>query len=85
MGDKQDATDLTTDNTTADGIINNMVQQKLSKAIDMWFYWVKDREEQKLFNVGWAPGDTNLGDYFTKHHYPVHHKRMRPHYLMSFI
>jgi hypothetical protein len=28
MGHNQDATDLTTDNTTADGIINNTVQQK---------------------------------------------------------
>jgi hypothetical protein len=33
MGHKQDATDLTTDNTTSDGIINNTVQQKRSKAM----------------------------------------------------
>jgi hypothetical protein len=70
MGHNQDANDLTTDNTTADGIINNKVQQKRSKAMDMRFYWVKDRVEQEQFNVGWAPGDTNLGDYFTKHHSP---------------
>jgi hypothetical protein len=38
MGHNQDDTDLTTDNTTADGIINNTVQQKLSKAMDMRFY-----------------------------------------------
>jgi hypothetical protein len=43
MGHKQDATDLTTDNTTVDGIINNTVQQKHSKAMEMRFYWVKDR------------------------------------------
>jgi hypothetical protein len=78
MGHNQDATDLTTDNTTADDIINNTVQQKRSKAMDIRFYWIKDRVEQKQFNVGWAPGDTNLGDYFTKHHSPAHHKRMRP-------
>jgi hypothetical protein len=47
----------------------------------MRFYWVKDRVEQKQFNVGWAPGNTNLGDYFTKHHSPAHHKRMIPCYL----
>jgi hypothetical protein len=35
MGHNQDATDLTTDNTTADVIINNTVHQKLSKAMDM--------------------------------------------------
>jgi hypothetical protein len=81
MGYNQDATELKTDNTTADGIINNTVQQKRSKAIDMILYWVKDRVEQYQFNVGWAPGDTNMGDYFTKPHSPTHHKRMRPCYL----
>jgi hypothetical protein len=49
--------------------------------MDMRFFWIKDRVEQKQFNVGWAPGDNTLGDYFTKHHSPAHHKRMRPYYL----
>jgi hypothetical protein len=57
MGHNQDATEIKTDNTTADGIINNTVQRKRSKAMDMRFYWVKDRVEQDQFNVGWAPGD----------------------------
>jgi hypothetical protein len=81
MGHNQDAIELKTDTTTADGIINNTVQQKRSKAMDMRLYWVKDRVEQDQFNVGWAPGDTNMGDYFTKHHSPAHHKCMRPYYL----
>jgi hypothetical protein len=80
-GHNQDATDLTTDNTTSDGIINNTVQQKISKEMYMRFYWVKDRVEQDQFNVGLTPGDTNLGDYFTKHHSPAHQKRMIPYYL----
>jgi hypothetical protein len=81
MGHKQDATELKTDNTTEDGIINNKVQQNRSKAMDMIFYWVKDRVEQDQFNVGWAPGDTNMSDYFTKHHSPAHHKRIIPYYF----
>jgi hypothetical protein len=81
MGHKQDAIALITDNTTADGIINNTVQKKRSKAMDMWFYWIKYRVEQKQINAGWAPGDTNLGDYFTKHHFPAHDKHIRPYYL----
>jgi hypothetical protein len=78
MGHIQDATELKTYNTTVDGINNNTVQQKPSKAMDMRFYWVKDRVEQDQFNVGWAPGDTSMGDYFTRHHSAAHHKRMRP-------
>jgi hypothetical protein len=76
MGHKEDATEIKTDNSTADGMINNTVQQKRSKAMDMIFYWVKDRVEQEQFNEGWAPGDTNMDDYFTKHHSPAYHKRM---------
>jgi hypothetical protein len=60
MGHKQYTTELKTDNTTADGIINNTVQQKSSKAMVMRFYWIKDRVDQDQFNVGWAPGDTPI-------------------------
>jgi hypothetical protein len=76
MCHNQDSTDLKTDNTTADGIINNKVEHKSSKAMNLRSYWVKDRVEQDQFNVGWAPGDTNMGDYFTKHHSPADHKCM---------
>jgi hypothetical protein len=37
MDHSQDATELKSDNTTVDGIINNTVQQKRSKAMDMRF------------------------------------------------
>jgi hypothetical protein len=74
MGHKQNATELKTDNSTEDGIINNTFQKRRSEAMDMILYWVKDRVEQDQFNVGWAPGDTNMDDYFTKHHSPAHHK-----------
>jgi hypothetical protein len=81
MGHEQDTTKLKTDNSTADGIINKTVQQKRTKAMDMILYWLKNRVEHNQFNVGWAPGDTTMGDNFTKHHSPVHHKRMIPYYL----
>jgi hypothetical protein len=80
MGHNQDATELSTENTTADDIINNTVQQKRPTEMDMGLYWVKERVEQDQFNVGWAPGDTNMGDYFTKHHYTAHHTSMIPYY-----
>jgi hypothetical protein len=81
MGHKQGSIELKTDKSRADGIINNTVHQKRSKAMDMIFYLVKDRVEQEQFNVGSAPGDTNMGDYLTKHHSTAHHKRMKPLYL----
>ena len=40
--------------------------------------WVKDRCEQGQFDIQWAPGNTNLADYPTKHHTGLHHRRIRP-------
>jgi hypothetical protein len=51
--------------------------------MDMRFYWVKDRIELKHLQVYWKPGKENLGDYFTKHHPPSHHKNMRSVFLQS--
>jgi hypothetical protein len=46
MGHPQDATELKTDNTAADGIANKTVVQKRYKAMDMRYYWIQDRIEQ---------------------------------------
>ena len=73
----QPATPMRTDNSTADGIMNGTVKQRRSKAIDMRFYWLRDRVSQKLFNVHWAPGKVNLADYYTKHHPAKHVKQTK--------
>ena len=69
------------DNSTATGILNSTMKQNLSKAFDMRFYWVKDRIEQKQFQLFWRKGSTNMADYFTKHHPPWYHRQMRYKYL----
>ena len=81
MGHVQPPTEIITDNLTACGILNKTCKQTRSKAIDMNYYWVRDRISQKQFNLIWKRGSENLADYFTKHHPPAHHKRMRPIYL----
>ena len=43
LGHKQPPTSLQTNNTTAIGIATNNVKQRRSKAMDMRFYWIKDR------------------------------------------
>jgi hypothetical protein len=78
MGHLHPASPITTDNSTTAGIMNKSVKQVCSKAIDMRFYWVRDRVEQDQFQIFWAPGRTHFADYFTKHHPPSHHKPMRP-------
>ena len=81
MGHPQPATPMNTDNQTAMGILNGTIKQKRSKAIDMRFYWLKDRAEQGQFDIKWVPGKYNLADYFTKHHPGSHHRKVRPIYL----
>jgi hypothetical protein len=78
MGWPQPPTPITTDNQTACGIANDTVKQRRSKAIDMRFYWIRDRIKQGHFRVHWRPGDENWADYFTKHHPAKHHIEMRP-------
>jgi hypothetical protein len=54
MGHPQPATPMETDNSTACGIMNRTVKQVRSKAIDMHFYWVRDRVKQGHFRIYWA-------------------------------
>jgi hypothetical protein len=81
LGHRQPPTAMKTDNTTATGYINGSIKQKHTNAMDMRFYWIKDRVKQGQFNVYWGPGYQNLADYFTKHHSLAHHKRMRKIYI----
>jgi hypothetical protein len=83
LGHPQDATRVNTDNACASGIANDTVKQRRSKAIDMRFYWVRDRVRQGHFLIYWAKGKDNLADYFTKHHSPAHHRLMRSRYLLE--
>ena len=81
MRHPQTATPIQVDNSTCDGIMSSKIQQKLSKAMEMYLYWVRDTVKQKHFDVFWKPGVINLGDYFTKHHSSTYHKGMLPIYL----
>jgi len=74
-------TPIQCDNTVATGIANDTVKAKRTKAMDMRFYWIKDRVRQGQFRIHWKSGDQNLADYHTKHHPPSHHQRVRPTYL----
>jgi hypothetical protein len=62
MGHHQPPTPIQTENSTAYGILNNKLNQKRSKAMDMRFYLVQDRIEQKQYRVYWEPGGENLAD-----------------------
>jgi hypothetical protein len=73
MDHEQSATPIQTDNACAADVANETVKQHQSKAIDMRFYWIRDRIKQGQFIV----------HYFTKHHSPAHHKHICSNYLFE--
>ena len=79
----QPPTPVLVDNSTAVGLANDTVTQRRSRAIDMCFYWVRDRVDQNQFHVYWAPAHFNLADYFTKHHTPSHHRKMLKYFVYT--
>ena len=81
---KQPRTPIQTDNTTAEAIINNTVQPKGTKAIDMRFYWLHDQSLQKQLHIYWRSGKLNYGtNYFTKHHPPTHHSNTHKEFIAT--
>jgi hypothetical protein len=85
LGHKQPPTPIQTDNAMADAIINGKIQPKQTKAMDMRFHWLQDRECQQQFRIYWRPGKMNYANYWTKHHPELHHKNMRKKLLTPII
>jgi hypothetical protein len=78
LGHKHLATPLQTDNSMADAICNGKTQHKRTKAMDMRFHWLRDRECQEQFRIYWCPSKLNYADYWTKHHPAKHHQNIKP-------
>jgi hypothetical protein len=68
-------------NTTALRVLNNNIQPRRTKAMDMRFHWLRCCEAQRQFLFFWRPGPTNRADYWTKHHWAAHHIEKRPEIL----
>eukprot|EP00804_Cyclotella_cryptica_P026336 CCRYP_007671-RA/>CCRYP_007671-RA protein AED:0.18 eAED:0.21 QI:0/0/0/1/0/0.33/3/0/1086 len=83
LGHPQPPTPIQIDNSTALGVVTNIIQPKRTKAMDMRFHWFRCRENQKQFRTYWRAGTTNLADYVTKHHPAIHHQAVRHIYLST--
>ena len=84
MGHPQPPTPIKTDNSTADGIANMSVIPRERRSMDIRSYWVRDRASQIIFLIYWKSGKENLADYFSKHHPPTYHQRVRPNYVIDY-
>ena len=54
-------TPIKTDNFVAIGFSHGTIRQRKTKAMDMRYYWVQDRTQQKQFNIFWAPARRKHG------------------------
>ena len=83
MGHLQSPTPVAMENAAANSIVNGTAKQKISRAIDMIFYWVRDRIQKKTFSHIIGRGKEKLADYVTKHQLIWHHRSMRPKYVKA--
>jgi hypothetical protein len=81
MGHTQPATPLQTDNSMAEAVTNGKVQPKRTKAMDMRFHWLRDRECQRQFRIYWRPRKLNYADYWKKQHPTKHHQQVRKEFI----
>ena len=51
LGHPQTATPIQGENSTADGFANGTIKKKILKAIEMRFYWIRDRTSQGSFLI----------------------------------
>jgi hypothetical protein len=83
LGYPQPPTIIVTNNSTATGIANDTIKQKRSKAIDMQFYWTRDRVRLAHLHIIWQKGKLNKAEYSMKHHLASHHQQIRSVYLQD--
>ena len=70
-------------NTATNSIINGTAKQKISRAIEMKFYWFRDIIQQNHFHILWEEGKKNIAGYVTKHHPIWYHRTIIPMYLKA--
>ena len=83
MGHEQPKTPVTTDNTTAYGLIKKTMIPKRANSYDMRFNFLKCRESQNQFDLFWMKGKINRADYHRKRHPTQHYIRKRGKYVVD--
>ena len=80
---RQTVTPIKTDNFTSDGFLNPKMNPKGSKTWGVRYHCLRDLETLKQLQLCWDKRSNNYDDYFTKHHPPLHHQKMKPRYVHS--
>ena len=68
---------LQKDNSSAAGVVNNIIVPRKLKTTDRRLYCIRCREAQGQFRYYFASGKLKWGDYSSKHHLPLYHESKR--------
>ena len=83
MGHPQSRTQVTTDNSAAQGLIKKTMIPKAAKSYDMRFNYLKCRQAQRQFDIVWRRGKDNRADFHTKKHPSKHYVNKRHEYVVD--
>ena len=78
-----DGTPFKMDNAVTNGFIHSNIRQRQSKSWNMKYHWMRNKSTIKDIRYFWDRGENNQADYFTKHHPPNHHLKMRRKYILK--
>ena len=73
MGWHQPPSPVQCNNSTATGVTNKTMVNKMPKSMDMRLWWLRCRYSQEHSRYYWAPGNQNLANYSTKHLKNLYH------------
>ncbi len=68
-------------NATAIGIVNNTIKRHRSQAMEMRYFWTREKDAQDVYSFKWYPGMENIADYQSIHHPGAHHTVVCPYYF----
>ena len=78
MGWPQTSSPIQCGNSTAIGVTNNTMVNKILKSMEIRLWWLRCRDSQDQFRCYWAPGNQNLANNSTNDHPPPYHFSHRP-------
>ena len=76
-----DAAPAKASSSAASGATGKPMKAQYLRAGSNRLRWVREKVDQKIFEAHWESAKANLAGYPTKHHFPTHHKKVRPIYL----
>ena len=85
LGHPQQPIPVNTDNSMAASFVSRMVKTKRSKAWDVQYHWLFEKQQDKMFYIYWDKGENNLAKYRTKYHSPSHHQMIRNKYILKIL